>query len=65
MTNKALRRCLRWGRWVPTAVLFQQLGCLPEDAVRQVFGENIVLTSAIIIQSLTSIFFNNIFFGVT
>ncbi|RIK61917.1 MAG: hypothetical protein DCC65_18205 [Planctomycetota bacterium] len=61
MASKALRKCVRWGRWVPAAILFQQLGCLPDDAVRQVFGENIVLTGAIIIQSLTSIFFNSLF----
>lgn len=36
-------------------------GCLPDDAVRQVFGENVVLTSAVIIQTVTASVFNSIF----
>lgn len=63
MKSRSMARCVRWGRWLPVAMLFQQIGCLPDDALRQVLGENIVLTSAIIIQSITSIIFNTIFFG--
>lgn len=61
MGRKIRRQAIRWGRWLPAAVLFQQVGCLPDDAIRQVFGENIVLTGAVIIQSFTSVFFNSLF----
>lgn len=37
-------------------------GCLPDDAIRQVFGENIILTSAIAIQTITASVVNS-FFG--
>lgn len=59
--KKVQRRILRWSKILPALVLYQSLGCLPDNAVAQVLGENIVLTSAIVIQSITSIFFNNLF----
>jgi hypothetical protein len=37
-------------------------GCLPDDAIRQVFGENVILTSAIAIQTITASVVNG-FFG--
>ncbi len=36
-------------------------GCLSDDTVRQVFGENVVLTSAVIVQTVTATVFNSIF----
>ncbi|MCB9853125.1 MAG: hypothetical protein H6819_08515 [Phycisphaerales bacterium] len=36
-------------------------GCISNDSIRQVFGENVVLTSAVIIQTVTATVFNSIF----
>lgn len=36
-------------------------GCLTDRDFRQVFGENIVLTSAVVIQTLTAQLFNGLF----
>ncbi|MFQ5429410.1 MAG: hypothetical protein ACE5E1_03780 [Phycisphaerae bacterium] len=58
---KSQRKLLRWGPLLPVLVLYQTLGCLPDDAFTRVLGENIVLTSAIAIQSITSIIFNGLF----
>ena len=55
------RKLLRWGRLLPALALYQSFGCLPDDAVTQVLGENIVLTAAVVIQTLSSIFFNTLF----
>ncbi len=55
------RNGLRWGKWLAALFVAQQVGCLPNNAFNQVLGENIVLTSAVIIQSITSIFFNTLF----
>lgn len=54
-------RVSRWGSLLPLLIAYQQLGCLPDGAVRQVFGENIVLTSAITIQGITALIFNSLF----
>ncbi|MFQ5412211.1 MAG: hypothetical protein ACE5EC_07925 [Phycisphaerae bacterium] len=59
--NNARRSVLRWSRLLPCLMLYQSLGCLPDDAVARVVGENVVLTSAIVIQSLTSIVFSALF----
>ncbi|MCG8407388.1 MAG: hypothetical protein MI923_19490 [Phycisphaerales bacterium] len=59
--TKARRRLLHWSRILPALVLYQSLGCLPDNAVAQVAGENIVLTSAVVIQSVTAIVFNSLF----
>ncbi len=42
-------------------MLYQAFGCLPDNAIAAVLGENIVLTSAIAIQTITSLIFNSIF----
>ena len=53
----------RWGKVLPFLVLYQAVGCLPDDAFRQVFAENIVFTSAVVIQTITSAVLNTIFFA--
>lgn len=50
-----------WCRLLPALLVFQAVGCLPEDGFKQVVGENMLLTSAVIIQTLTSTFFNTLF----
>lgn len=55
------RKLLRWGRLLPILALYQSAGCLPDDAFTRVLGENILLTAAVAIQSLSSIFFNTLF----
>ncbi len=57
-THPKLRK---WGKVLPVLALYSTVGCLPEDGLAQVFGENIVLTSSVVIQSITSIFFNALF----
>lgn len=59
--HKAAIKLLRWGKFLPPVVLYQSFGCLPEDAFPQVFAENIIFTSAVVIQTLTSTFFNSLF----
>ncbi|MFQ5411315.1 MAG: hypothetical protein ACE5EC_03430 [Phycisphaerae bacterium] len=59
--KNARQAVLRWSRLLPFLVLYQSLGCLPDDSVARVLGENVVLTSAIVIQSITSIVFNSLF----
>jgi hypothetical protein len=49
------------GKLLPFLFLYQSVGCLPDDALRQVFGENIILTSAILIQTVTAVVFNTLF----
>ena len=49
------------GRILPFLVLYQTTGCLPDNAFRQVFGENLVFTAAVVIQTVTSLFFNTLF----
>ena len=49
------------GRILPFCVLYQATGCLPDNAVAQVFGENIVFTFAVVLQTVTSVVFNTIF----
>lgn len=61
-SNRALlRRCPRLGGLLAALFIVQQVGCLPNNAFSQVLAENILLTSAVIVQSLTSIFFNTLF----
>jgi len=59
--TSAYRKLFRWGRLLPILVLYQSFGCLPNDALSRVLSENIVLTAAIAIQSVTSVFFNSLF----
>lgn len=61
-SNRALlRRCPRLGGILAALFIVQQVGCLPNNSFSQVLAENILLTSAVIVQSLTSIFFNTLF----
>ena len=41
--------------------MYQVTGCLPDNAFREVFAENIVLTGSIAIQSIISIILGNLF----
>ncbi len=50
-----------WFKLLPALVVLQTVGCLPQDGFKQVVGENMLLTSAVIIQTLTSLFFNSLF----
>ncbi len=46
---------------LPVLVAYQAVGCLPDDAFRTVLGENMLLTSAIVIQTVTGQVFNTLF----
>ncbi len=61
--NRLLKghRLARWGKFLPLLFMYQAVGCLPDDSIRQVFGENVVFTAAIVIQTITSIVFNTLF----
>ena len=48
-------------RIFPFLALYQAVGCLPDNSIRQVFGENVVFTAAIVIQTVTSLIFNTLF----
>jgi hypothetical protein len=37
------------------------VGCLPDDALKQTLGENLLLSAAIAIQTITGQFFNTLF----
>ena len=50
-----------WGKLLPALVVLQTVGCLPDNSFQQVVGENMLLTTAVIIQTLTSTFFNTLF----
>jgi hypothetical protein len=59
-------RCRPWklvaiGKLLPVLLLYQTVGCLPDGAFTQVTAENMLLTSAVIVQTLTSMFFNTLF----
>ena len=57
-----LRARPNWWRASPFLLTLPALsGCLPDSAVRLVLGENIVLTSAIVIQTITASVFNSFF----
>ena len=45
----------------PFLYLYQAVGCLPDNAFREVLAENIVLTGSIAIQSIISIILGNLF----
>ena len=59
--TRTLYRVARWGSFIALLPLFQSIGCLPNNAFGNVFANNITFTSAIVIQSLTSLFFKNFF----
>lgn len=52
-------RCLyRYRRWLPGVLIAAQVGgCLPDNAVRSVLGEQILQSFAIGASGLTSLFF--------
>ena len=50
-----------WAKLLPVLVAYQAVGCLPDDAFRTVLGENMLLTSAIVIQTITGQLFNSLF----
>ncbi len=54
-------KLLKWAKVLPVLALYPTLGCLPDNAFSQVVGENVVLTASVVIQSITSIFFNGLF----
>ncbi len=54
---------MRCAKLLPVAMLYQSIGCLPNDAFARVLAENIVLTASIFIQTVTSVIFNT-FFGI-
>jgi hypothetical protein len=49
------------GKLLPVLFLYQTYGCLPDGAFKQVTAENMLLTTAVIVQTLTSTFFNTLF----
>lgn len=61
MTDYRLRKLLGCCKWLPVLLAYQSVGCLPDNAFKQVTGENVLLSTAIVIQTLTSLFFNQLF----
>jgi hypothetical protein len=61
VTRPTARTICRLGRLFPFLALYQTIGCLPDNAFAQVTAENIVLTSALVVQAVTSLIFNTIF----
>lgn len=53
-------KLLKWAKVLPVLALYQTLGCLPDNALSQVVGENVVYTATLVIQSITSIVFNGL-----
>jgi hypothetical protein len=49
------------GKLLPVLFLYQAVGCLPDGAFTQVTAENMLLTTAVIVQTITSVFFNTLF----
>ena len=60
-----MKTAARWLRRLavlaPLLAVYQVTGCLPDNAFREVFAENIVLTGSIAIQSIISIILGNLF----
>ncbi|MBN2563878.1 MAG: hypothetical protein JXQ75_23430 [Phycisphaerae bacterium] len=50
----------RFGQLLPVLFLSYAVGCLPEDAFKQVLGENMLFTAAVAVQSFTWTLFNNL-----
>lgn len=51
----------RLGKLLPVLLMCNGLGCLPDGSVGQVLGENMLLTSAVVIQTITAAIFNSLF----
>jgi hypothetical protein len=60
-TKSRLWKLTLLGKLLPVLFLYQVVGCLPDGAFAQVTGENMLLTTAIIVQTLTANFFNALF----
>jgi hypothetical protein len=61
MKKANMYRARLWRALPVLSVCVFSTGCLPDDSIRQVFGENVVLTSAVIVQTITATVFNSIF----
>ena len=62
MGTKRTRRILAgWTCRLPVLLLPVAAGCVPEGAFPQVLGENMLLTVATTVQTITWIFFNSLF----
>ena len=60
-TKRRLWKLVVLGKLLPVLFLYQTVGCLPDGAFKEVTAENMLLTIAIIVQSLTANFFNGLF----
>lgn len=61
MVTRYHRTIIRLAKILPVVVVYQSFGCLPDNAFNRVLGENLILTSAVVIQTITSLVFNTIF----
>ena len=59
--NRSLWTVARCRRLLPLLLAVYAVGCLPEGSVQQVFGENMLLTVAMTVQTITWVFFNGLF----
>ena len=60
-TRRPKRVPASWHRLLPVLILCVAVGCVPEGAFGQVLGENMLLTVASTIQTITWVFFNSLF----
>lgn len=61
MMKRAPRNHRNLGKLAPVLLLCYAIGCLPGGAINQVLGENLLLSAAIAIQTITAQFFNTLF----
>jgi hypothetical protein len=59
--RRFLWKLSRYRKLLPAVFLVYSVGCLPDEALRQVLGENMLLTVATAIQTATWVFFNTMF----
>jgi len=59
--NPRRRRLAKLCWILPVLLLSAATGCLPNDAFKQVLGENLFITAATAIQTATWVFFNTLF----
>ncbi|MCK6457426.1 MAG: hypothetical protein L6Q92_12975 [Phycisphaerae bacterium] len=55
------RTLLARPRWLPVAMVFAGLSCIPDGAIREVAAENIVRTITLYTSSFISLMFLNFF----